>query len=126
MLCGSLKNEPFKMKTSPLTGALILVKTAVRFVSTFPREAVVWAAGLLMLAFADPGDQQHVTICPVALSGVEWCPGCGLGRSVSFLFKGSVIESFNAHPLGLFAVIVLSFRIYQLTKAHLKSYGTRN
>jgi hypothetical protein len=89
----------------------------------FPLEVIAWLAGLLTLAFLDPTNETHVTICPLANLGFEFCPGCGLGRSISFLFRGEFLQSFQSHPLGLFAVIILSFRIFKLLKQHIKSHG---
>jgi hypothetical protein len=78
-------------------------------------EAYIWIAGLITLAFLTP-DESHFTLCPLANMGFEYCPGCGLGKSISFLFHGHIMESFNAHPLGIFAVGVLVFRIFSLCK----------
>jgi hypothetical protein len=98
------------------------IRPAVLFVRYFPPEAAVWAIGLFILAMSDPLPDHHVTICPLALFGVEWCPGCGLGRSISFLFRGEWQQSFASHPLGLPAIAVLTYRIIQLIKNHIK-YG---
>lgn len=88
----------------------------------FPLEAIVWVLGLTALAFLETGN-NHFSICPLKNAGLDFCPGCGLGTSISLLFHGQVLESFEAHPLGLFAVITLSFRIVNLTKLYLKYYG---
>lgn len=89
----------------------------------FPLEALIWITGLLVLAVADLDALQHVSVCPLKQAGITFCPGCGLGRSVSLLFQGNVSQSLQAHPLGIFAVIILSFRILNLTKQYLKHYG---
>jgi hypothetical protein len=78
-------------------------------------EAYIWIAGLLALAFLTPGE-SHFTLCPLANMGFEHCPGCGLGKSITFLFHGNIMESFKAHPLGIFAVGVLVYRIITLIK----------
>jgi hypothetical protein len=91
----------------------------------YPFEAIVWIIGLLTLALIDPGT-NHFSICPISNLGFDFCPGCGLGRSISLLFRGEFMESFAAHPLGIFAVIILTYRIIQLTKNYLKLYGTSN
>lgn len=46
--------------------------------------------------------------------GFQFCPGCGLGHSISYLFHGQVQDSLNAHPLGILALPVISFRIFKL------------
>lgn len=87
-----------------------------------PLEAITWTAGLVMLACLNSGN-NHFTLCPLKNAGFDWCPGCGLGQSISLLFQGDFRLSFQTHPLGFFAVIVLSFRIIKLTKSYLQNYG---
>ncbi len=88
----------------------------------FPVEALIWLSGLLILATLDTGN-GHITLCPLANAGLSFCPGCGLGRSIALFFDGRFTESVKMHPLGIFAVIVLSFRIINLTKHYLQHYG---
>jgi len=80
-------------------------------------------AALIALAIYYPGTDHHFTMCPLHHLGFDFCPGCGLGQSVSFLLHGEIAQSFHAHPLGIFAVIILSYRIIELTKKHLNTYG---
>jgi len=94
----------------------------VSFLKKFPLEAVVWLSGLIILAFADVSG-HHFTICPFAIIGIDWCPGCGLGRSVHACFRGDLAASFGHHPFGVFAIIILSFRIIILTKKHIQQHG---
>lgn len=81
-------------------------------------EAVVWIIGLLFLACNSP-DNHHFSICPIKNLGFTFCPGCGLGESISYVFRFEIAESFSSHPLGIFAFIILSHRIIFLLK---KSY----
>lgn len=91
----------------------------------FPLEALIWVIALTVLAIMDP-HEAHYSICPLSNMGFEFCPGCGLGTSISFLFRGDVRASFATHPLGIFAVIILSFRIIDLIRKYLKTYGPTN
>ncbi len=77
------------------------------------REAFIWLLAILILAFSEPGI-NHLSICPLANLGFEFCPGCGLGRSVSLLLHGEFDASLRMHYLGLFATGILTFRIIQL------------
>lgn len=86
-----------------------------------PFEALIWICGLSALAMWS--GETHFTLCPLKNAGLDICPGCGLGRSIALLFHGEFAASLRAHPLGLFAVIVLSFRIVNLTKQYFRSYG---
>ena len=58
--------------------------------------------------------------------GLHICPGCGLGHSVSYLFHGNIQASLSSHPLGIFAVIVILGRIFNLIQLHLFSKKTHN
>ena len=79
-------------------------------------EAFIWIGGLLFLALINNPADIHVTVCPIGNLGLDFCPGCGLGNSISYLFRGDIVNSFNSHPLGLFALIVLLTRIIHLLK----------
>jgi hypothetical protein len=87
-----------------------------------PFEALCWLTGLFVLAFLDTSN-SHFSLCPVKNAGWDFCPGCGLGKSIALLFKGEVVGSFDAHPFGIFALIILSSRIINLTKHYLQNYG---
>jgi len=76
-------------------------------------ELVAWTTGLLLLALADP-TKHHFTLCIWHHLGFDFCPGCGLGRSVAYLFRLDLVASWQQHPLGIFAIIVLFVRIKQL------------
>jgi Protein of unknown function (DUF2752) len=85
---------------------------------TFDRyfELAFWVAALTCLAFTNPTNQSHFTLCPLRLLGFKWCPGCGLGHSISFLFHGDIKSSFRAHWLGIPALAIIIYRIYVLAK----------
>jgi hypothetical protein len=74
------------------------------------KEALIWIAALLFLAFSNPSD-HHYTLCPLHNLGWDFCPGCGLGRSISYLFHLQFASSFQTHPLGIPAVIIIVHRI---------------
>jgi hypothetical protein len=88
-----------------------------------PAEAYIWIVALLTLFVLEPSS-AHYTICPFHHLGFTFCPGCGLGRSISYAFAGDLYRSFESHPLGLFALIVLVLRIIKLIKNNYQSYGT--
>lgn len=84
-------------------------------------EAVLWTIALLYLLFINPYEVQKFTLCPFHNMGIEYCPGCGLGRSISFLYHGDFIHSLKTHPLGIAAFILILLRIIQLTKQAIKN-----
>ncbi len=79
-------------------------------------EAVFWLTAFAYLAFINPYAPKHLDFCLFSLVGIENCPGCGLGKSISMIFHGDFAGSFNAHPLGIPAIILIVKRIYKLIK----------
>jgi hypothetical protein len=73
-------------------------------------EAFVWLTALLLLAFMQP-DNTQATLCLLHHAGIDSCPGCGLGHSISAAFRGRFAASFGMHPLGMAAIVLLSLRI---------------
>jgi len=82
-------------------------------------ELAFWVVSLTALALTDPIAQPHFALCPLKWLGFAWCPGCGLGHSISWLFHGNIEASFHAHWLGIPAVLVILHRIYSLGKRRL-------
>ncbi|MFC2085181.1 DUF2752 domain-containing protein [Bacteroidota bacterium] len=74
----------------------------------------MWILGLTYLAFIDPYSHNHLDLCFFSLIGISFCPGCGLGRSISMIFHADLSGSLEIHPLGFFALIVILFRISTL------------
>lgn len=86
-------------------------------------EAVIWIGGLVLIYFL--GDSSnYFTFCPFNNLGIKFCPGCGLGRSVSELLHLNFKQSFQIHPLGLFALIVLLHRIVFLIRKSISDFKT--
>ncbi|HWZ02654.1 MAG TPA: DUF2752 domain-containing protein [Mucilaginibacter sp.] len=83
-------------------------------------ELAFWIAALISLALMDPTNQAHFSLCPLKAMGFKWCPGCGLGHAISFLFHGDIRSSFHAHWLGIPTVAVLLYRIYTLISVRLQ------
>ena len=84
-------------------------------------ELTAWIIALVLLAFMAPTTDAHYSFCFFKFIGIKYCPGCGLGHSISYLFHGNPKASFNAHPLGGFAVIIILARIYKLSSLHIFS-----
>jgi hypothetical protein len=92
----------------------------------FP-EAYIWLAGIILLTLTNPYIQEW-TLCPLHNLGFEYCPGCGLGRSVSLILRGDFIASWQMHPLGGLALVVLITRSIYLLFYYPKNrnYGKSN
>ena len=91
-------------------------KVSMLFKQTFKKffffhfEWFALATGLLLMALLDPLSTAP-SVCPLDLLNVEFCPGEGLGRSISYGFRGNFTASMQAHPAGLAAIIIISGRI---------------
>ena len=80
----------------------------------FNLEALLWITGLIYLSTIDLYQQGHFDFCLFKITGIEFCPGCGLGKSISMIFHGDIINSIKTHPIGIFAVIFIIKRIIEL------------
>jgi len=85
-----------------------------------PVELIGWAGGLIFLAALNPAQPAPFDICLFKKMGLPFCPGCGLGHSLSLLLHGDFIPSLQAHPLGLPALLILLARIITLSHRLLK------
>lgn len=85
------------------------VKAQFFFLQHF--EAIIWITVLVYFAFTPVVSDAHFTICPLKLAGFNYCPGCGLGRSLMLLLHGRISESIQMHPLGIPALAILIWRI---------------
>src|SRR5690554_321967 len=77
------------------------------------RELIFWSVGLLALWYTDPSG-HHFGLCPLDNMGLTWCPGCGFGRSISFLMNGNLAASWSLHPLGGFGLFIIIFRVFEI------------
>ncbi len=82
-------------------------------------EVIIWTTALIYLAFLNEFNVTHFTICPLSILGLESCPGCGLGKSITLFFNGDISGSFNTHLLGMPAVIIIIYRIISLVRFNL-------
>jgi hypothetical protein len=99
----------------------------IRILSFIPKivgfEAAIWISSLLFLAFVVNPGETHFTLCPLNNFGFNYCPGCGIGNSVSYLLHGNIYNSLLSHSLGLFALIIIVVRIINLIKSNWRNYG---
>jgi len=86
-------------------------------------EASIWILGLFYLALINSPKATHFTICPLSNLGFKYCPGCGLGNSISYLFRGDFSSSFHSHPLGIFALVIIIFRIITIINNNRRRYA---
>ena len=84
-------------------------------------EIFLWSFALLFLVFINPDTPQPFSFCLFHNLGIEFCPGCGLGRSISYFLHGNVVQSFNTHIVGIPAVCILIHRIIFLFVQHYRT-----
>ncbi|MCX7876410.1 MAG: DUF2752 domain-containing protein [Melioribacteraceae bacterium] len=92
------------------------MKRIKKYLSYIELEALMWLVALLFLFFINPYETQHFTLCPYKNIGIDFCPGCGIGKSISFLFHFDLVNSIKNHPLGIFGLFVITYRIFYLLK----------
>lgn len=86
---------------------MIIIKGLIRKIEW---EGVLWFTALIYLCFVNPYQTQSFTFCLFHNLGIDFCPGCGLGRSISFLYYADIINSFKTHPFGILALLLISYR----------------
>lgn len=93
-----------------------------------PLEALIWLIALVGLAIYEPTSGDHVSFCILNNLGFTFCPGCGIGRSISHVLNGDFQASMAMHPMGILALPILLFRIVTLLINHYKifNYGQSN
>ena len=103
----------------------ISVKNIVRLLWQ-RKEALIWMGALFILAVSNPAE-HHYSLCPLDNLGFSYCPGCGLGRSIGYLFRLDFESSFYSHPLGIPATLMLIYRsIIVFTKTRYSDLSTFN
>jgi hypothetical protein len=82
-------------------------------------EAFLWLVAIILLAVMQPENTQ-ATLCLIHHAGIDSCPGCGLGHSMSAAFHGRFLDSFRMHPFGMAAIIILISRIVTIFYQYFK------
>ena len=95
---------------------ILKINNAYDFFSKIELEAYMWAIALIYLFFINPYEAQHFSLCIFKNLGINFCPGCGIGRSISMIYHGDFLYSLQTHPLGLTALIIIVCRIYSLIR----------
>ncbi|MEI7906308.1 MAG: DUF2752 domain-containing protein [Bacteroidota bacterium] len=73
-------------------------------------ELSMWCIALVFFIINDPHAVSSFFLCPLHNLGYNFCPGCGLGHSLSLFIHGYIAQSFSAHPLGIPAAFILLHR----------------
>ena len=72
-------------------------------------EWMALAGMLIVTAAINPA--APAGFCLIEWTGIDYCPGNGIGRSMASAMRGDLDTSFELHPAGIPAVIILMTRI---------------
>lgn len=92
----------------------IVMKKTLTYLYRNYFEIIAFSVGLIFLALMDPYTASGPGLCLWENLGFSFCPGDGLGHSISFIFRGEISNSLEANILGPFALIILLTRICYL------------
>lgn len=76
-------------------------------------ELLFWITALVLLFFMEVNPSAP-TLCIFRWLNIGHCPGCGLGHAIHYALHLQVGISFQQHPLGIAAVLIILNRIKQL------------
>jgi hypothetical protein len=92
----------------------------IDFIRKFNIEAIVWLSAFIYLLLINPYSTNHFSFCIYRFLGFDFCPGCGLGLSISYLLHLDFINSWHSHYFGIPAFIIITHRIFVLFKLNIK------
>ncbi len=69
---------------------------------------------LILLFFIHPGNSE-TSLCAFRFIGFTSCPGCGIGHAIHFAMHLQFLQSLHAHLFGIPAVLIILYRIVQLS-----------
>jgi hypothetical protein len=84
-------------------------------------EPFAWIIALFLLWMMYPAGDSSPTLCLFHHIGISWCPGCGIGRSMSHFLHGNIQASIQSHWFGIPAVLILGYRILQLVLPEIRN-----
>ena len=90
-------------------------------------EALLWVGAILWLAMGVDYRATAAGFCPFrilgleTITGLERCPGCGLGRSIAAALHGAFQLSWQHHWMGIPALLIICSRIVTLIRTQIKN-----
>jgi len=77
-------------------------------------ELCFWILAIVLLFFMN-NDNASDSLCFFHWIGFNSCPGCGIGHSIHAALHLEFAKSIQAHPFGIAAVLIIFYRIKQLS-----------
>src|SRR5688572_26597726 len=90
-------------------------------------QALSWTVVLAVLYFMDRGSTSG-SLCLFRFLGLEHCPGCGIGHSISEALHFNLSKSFETHVMGVPAAFFLVLYIIRTFISSIKqsTHGPEN
>lgn len=88
-------------------------------------ELIFWCAALAAPLFINPYEKMSLDFCLFHSLGINFCPGCGLGRALALLYRGDLAASFMTHPLAILFVAIIGSRIVTLIRMSVENSNHR-
>ncbi len=77
-------------------------------------ELLFWITALVLLFFMEV-NLLAPTLCVFRWLNIGHCPGCGIGHAIHYALHLQLSISFQQHPLGIAAVLIILNRIKELS-----------
>lgn len=71
-----------------------------------------WLAALVIVGYGAAVNLIFGAFCPMVILTGFPCPGCGMSRSIFYLFTGRLQQSVFMHPLGLPIVCIIVYFLW--------------
>jgi Protein of unknown function (DUF2752) len=85
-------------------------------------ELIVWISAIVVLYFMP--QRPGPSLCVFKAFGLNRCPGCGIGHSIQDALHFQFSASWNHHPMGILAVLIIFIRIKQLLPIKKNKHAT--
>ena len=85
-------------------------------------ELIVWTTAIVILYFLP--ETPGPSLCVFKAVGFNHCPGCGIGMSIHYALHFQIMQSWDAHPMGILAVLIIFMRIKQLIPTKKNNHAT--
>lgn len=92
------------------------MKSKIQYLFKNYFEITVFSLGLLLLALMNPETTTGPGLCLLENLGFSYCPGDGLGHSISYTFRGDLSNALQSNVLGPPAIFILGGRILLLIR----------
>jgi hypothetical protein len=85
-------------------------------------ELIFWTIVIIVLFFLP--ETPGPSLCVFKAVGFDHCPGCGIGMSIHHALHLNLSQSWEDHPMGILAVLIIFMRIKQLMPNKKNNHAT--